>query len=530
MRQSWIGSTSPRGDVRPSRTSARPLGSRRLPWLVILTGLAVPSGLPAQTTPAPAQGGGASVRSASASGSPALARFIPKENLLIYFEFSGLDAHAASWHKTAAYRLLTETPLGTMLESVAGQLLDKALNFVPNRKLSGPEVVTLLKHLASSGWVIAAHARSTAADPSIIMVFRGASHKEIRPLSSRILGSVMGSESRPRIERKEGRPLVVVPQASAGGKATAWAWWPEKDHDLVICEHFPEDVDAVLAALDGKAPSAADHPIVQALSKPEGDFDPVCIAFLEIADAPKVPTKLAGFLDKLKGAGIHRVDYRWGCDDDALMEVLRVVAPRPRHPLLALFDQPGFDKTALMPMPEGVDSFVELSIQPAQLLDAIAEVDPSGAVKGHIEEFAEAVLDKGKIDMRKDLLAQLGPRIALFVAPGRSATTSDESFETNWLRGFNPSMAALSTMSRVPKVTLVAEVHDPTKFAKALDGAIVAINDKLKGEALELAHQEQAAQAEQGGGPASKAGRGPGARAGGGSRSGRRRAVNDSAP
>ena len=500
----------------------------------MLAALAVPSGLPAQTTPAPAQSGGASISPASASGSAALARFIPKENLLLYCEFSGLDAHAASWHKTAAYRMLTETPLGSMLETVTGQLLDKALSFVPNRRLSGPEVVTLLKHVARSGWVIAAHARpaADAGDPTIMMVFRGASTKEIRPLASRILGSVMGNDVRPRIERKEGRPLVVVPHVpppgSAAGKPTDWAWWPEKDQDLVICEQYPAGADAVLAAIDGKAPSAAAHPIVQELSKPERDFDPVCIAFLEVANAPKVPTKLAEFLDKLKGAGIQRVDYRWGFDDDALMEVLRIVAPRPRKPILALFDQPGFDKTALMPMPDGVDSFVELSIRPAQLLDAIVELDPSGTLKGQIEEFSETVLDKGKIDLRKDLLAQLGPRIALFVAPGRSATTSDESFETNWLRGFNPSMAALSSLSRLPKVTLVAEVNDPNKFGRALDGAIIAINDKLRGEALELAHQEQAEQPDQGGGPAAKGGRGPGARGGGGPRSPRRRGLDTS--
>jgi hypothetical protein len=503
----------------------------------MLAGLAVPSGLAAQTTPAPAASGAGSGSPAASSASPPLARFIPRENLLFYFEFSGLEAHAASWHKTAAYRLLTETPLGPMLDSVAGQLLDKALSYVPNRKLSGAETVTLIKHLANSGWVIAAHARPAGAtvDPAIMMVFRGATSKEIRPLTSRILGSVMGTEVRPRIERKEGRPLVVVPRAappgSAAGKETAWVWWPEKDLDLVICEHFPADVDAVLATLDGKAPSATEHPTVRELSKPEGDFDPACIAFFEIAQAPKVPANLAGVLDRLKEAGIHRLDYRWGFDDDALMEVLRVVAPRPRKPVLALFDQPGFEKTALMPLPDGVDSFVELSIQPAQFLDAIAELDPSGTIKGHLEDFTETVQSSGKIDLRKDLLAYLGPRIALYIAPGRSATTSDESFETNWLRGINAPTAALSALSRLPKATLVAELSDPTKFGRALDGAIIAINNELKAQTLELerSRQEQAAQADQGAGPAANPGRGPAGRPGG-ARAPRRRAAAASAP
>src|SRR6266481_2387043 len=110
-----IGLTGPRGDVRPAVTSARRIGGRWLLSLVMLAGLAslaAPAGLPAQT--APAQGSGTATQAAATESRP-LARFIPKENLLLYVEFSGLDAHAASWKKTAAYRMLTETPLGTML-------------------------------------------------------------------------------------------------------------------------------------------------------------------------------------------------------------------------------------------------------------------------------------------------------------------------------------------------------------------------------------------------------------------------------
>ena len=55
--------------------------------------------------------------------------------------------------KTAAYKMLNQTPLGVMLEEVAAQLLDKGMGFLPNRKLSGTEAVTLAKHAARHGWV-----------------------------------------------------------------------------------------------------------------------------------------------------------------------------------------------------------------------------------------------------------------------------------------------------------------------------------------------------------------------------------------
>ncbi len=137
----------------------------------MLVGLAVPSGLSAQT--ATVQGG--STIQASASETTPLARYFPKENLLFYFEFAGLDSHSSTWNKTAAYRLLNDLPLGVMLEEVAGQLLDRALSFSSNRKLTGPEAVTLIKHVAKSGGAAAFHVKakdSTAPTFSLSMVLR----------------------------------------------------------------------------------------------------------------------------------------------------------------------------------------------------------------------------------------------------------------------------------------------------------------------------------------------------------------------
>ena len=84
-----------------------------------------------------------------------LARYVPKDDLILYFEFSGLDAHAAAWQKTAAYRMLNETPLGAMLEDLGTQIADKALGLRPAPKLSGAEVITIIKHMAHSGFVVA---------------------------------------------------------------------------------------------------------------------------------------------------------------------------------------------------------------------------------------------------------------------------------------------------------------------------------------------------------------------------------------
>ena len=60
-----------------------------------------------------------------------LARFVPKENLVAYFEFSGLDSHEAAWKNTASYKMLTDTTLGEMLGMVVGAVAREDLSIIP---------------------------------------------------------------------------------------------------------------------------------------------------------------------------------------------------------------------------------------------------------------------------------------------------------------------------------------------------------------------------------------------------------------
>jgi len=424
-----------------------------------------------------------------------LSRFVPGENLVFYLEFAGVDSHAAAWNETACHKMLTETPLGEMIEEVSGQLLDKALAFVPNHKLTGPEMVTLVKHAFHSGCVLAVnidpkgpeHTRGT-------FVLRGATAREFRPVTARLLGWLMGS-AKPQSAVKEGRQLVVVPATGSAGSSGAfdrgWVWWAEQD-DLVAGLFSPSSADAIIATLDGKSPSALDHPIVKDLTKPEGTFQPVCIGFADAANCPGAPANLAKRLGVLKQEwGIDRVDLRWGFDGTALMTVARLAAPKPRKPGLALFDGKTFEKASLLPMPDGIESFVELSVSPSQLLETIKKLAPDGAVQDQIEEITEAIKGAGQIDFQKDLLAHLGPRIVGYVTSGGSAATNDDSVESALSKGFSLAAAVAALQSSFPKLTLVAQVNRPDAFGKALEAAIIAINGELKAQAIEKATEER---------------------------------------
>ncbi len=66
------------------------------------------------------------------------------------------NPHKDAWQKTAAYKMLNETTLGTMLEDVGSQVIERLLSSRPDRRVTGTEVVKLVENLVQSGFVFAA--------------------------------------------------------------------------------------------------------------------------------------------------------------------------------------------------------------------------------------------------------------------------------------------------------------------------------------------------------------------------------------
>ena len=456
-----------------------------------------------------------------------LPRFVARDNLIFYVDFDGLDAHSEAWQKTAAYKMLNQTPLGTMLEELAARLLDKFLEIMPNHKFSGAEAVTLVKHMARKGWVLALNSNQKGANPFVgTFVLRGTTapkDKEIKSISSRLIGTMMGPDPKLKIEHRAGRVLVVVQRGTA--PQAGWVWWAEKD-DLVIGFMQPSDSDAIMGVLDGKTPAAAEHANLKALASPEGSFVPLMTAIIDFTAVPAATATtprpaMFAFFDKLKTAsGASRLDYRWGFDDDALMSVTRLTAPAPRNPALAMFDQPPLDTKELIPMPEGVESFVTVSLSPAKVFESINQIGAAGELKEKLDELVEKVRSQTRIDFDKDFLANIGPKMAIYLSPGRSAVATDEAPQPPaGPGGFDPMAMLSSLQGALPKPTLVAELRDPVTFGKALDAIMLTVNKELKAEAMEkAAEEEKAGEAGrtpgQGQAPNRGFGRGPGGSAG----------------
>ncbi len=540
MPQSPIGPDGPRRAGFPPRTSTRRPGGRWLAGLAILAALASPASLWAQQEKEPAAGSS----SAPPGGATPLARYFPKDHLIMYLEFSGLDAHADAWSKTAACKMLTETPLGEMLEEVSAQLMDKGLSFIPGHKLSGADIVAVTKHAVQHGFAMGLNRNPAVQQPqnggfaTAAIVIRGAAKKDSMALWARAMSSLV-TGGRAQLDKRGGRTLVVVPLLRPGAaevKEQGKVWWAEKE-DLVISFVYPWGPDAIIAALDGKVPSAVDHPLVKEMFQRETGIEPVGIAFLDFENVPQGQDPGSQQLRvAYESAGVKRIGLRFGFDDDAMVRELQIVAPKPRKSFLTLFDQPGFDNKGLMPLPEGVDTFLEVSVDPNALIDSISQLVPGDALKAKVDEFADSIRGIGKIDFRKDFLGRIGPRIVLFLGSDNSAKVSAGSLGSEMLQGLTPQASIQSALSTMSKLTLVTEVSEPKAFARTLEGAVTALNHQLAkqtADILEKADEEKEqpaagglpGQGRPGGG---RAGGGPGAA--GGQRGTRKRSPSSLAP
>jgi prepilin-type processing-associated H-X9-DG protein len=392
---------------------------------------------------------------ARAEEAPApLARYAPVEKLIAYFEFDGLKAHRAAWEKTAARKALDETKLGSLLEDLARQVFDAIAQRDPNFRQVRDQVAPLLTHVKDHGFLVAFFGDPAA--PSPLLVARGAGRPEV--MDAVLKAGLPAGE--PIDEPREGRKLVAD-----GSEGFRWV----EGEDLVFVGRT--GFDAVIAALDGKAPSVVDHPIRSALAKVEDGLEPVAVGFVDLAELPEMPSEAI----KMGLDGVKRVELRWGFQDDALVTTARVVAPAPRRGLLTLLDQPTFGVDALPPIPASQASFAALSIDLAKTYGQVAEVakadGPEAARK--FEEFEAAVRENLGLDLRADLLPLLGPKAAVYL-------TDVELPEID-----NLDLRMARTMAYAGLVVSV-EAKDEKAVGERLEGLIAKLNAALAAQAKNL--------------------------------------------
>ena len=201
--------------VQPQQTSLKRPKFTRLAWFGLALALSAATNGLAQTPP--------------------LARYVPQQDLLFYFEFEGLESHADTWKKTAAYKVLNDTKTGAMLEDLLAQVYDKVIR--PNNKdlrFTGTETVTLAKSALQSGFVVAFGGKTN--DPSSmygVAVFRNAFRKETKPLFGKLVAIMNGPTGKAALVTKGNHKVVAVTDPKLGPRGD---WWvdDEKKEDLII--------------------------------------------------------------------------------------------------------------------------------------------------------------------------------------------------------------------------------------------------------------------------------------------------------
>lgn len=443
-----------------------------------------------------------------------LARYVPAEKLVLYAGSEGLLNHTAAWEKTAAHKLLTETKLGEMLEALGAQLAETRLAAVSGRKASGTDLVAALKHAAKNGYLVAVGTAAAEggkpAQDFALVVLRGAAGRDVIGPFSRVIGTLMGA-SKPTLAKKGTRNVVSV-AGTANGKG--WVWWVEGP-DLVLGSAGTEDV--VAAVLDGQRKNAVDRPELQALAKADGAFEPLGVLRFDARNGvPAVPFKSR--LEQVAAQGLRDLDFRWGFENEAIMTVARIDAPKPRQGLLALFDQPTFERSQAPPVPEGVHGFTALALDTSKLLDTVLGAMPASEAKSAVDSTLDELKTRSRIELRKDLLSKLGPRMVAYIMPGGTPVPRPAGGEAGAgaqapasapapggpLAGFlsgtplNPAVLSSYSGAQAPRLTLVADVADPVAVGKALDNLMVAVNQELKQRAAEAAAAAEAAHPDQG--------------------------------
>ena len=138
---------------------------------------------------------------------------------------------AQDWEKTAAYRLLTETTTGAMLEQSAARLLDLVLSGRTGALVGGRDLVALGKHVLRFGCAVGINHAGGAGPPRCVaVVIRGAASGKARSIVDRLLRIGVHPRAQVKTAEKPGGRKVQVSgrsttcEARPGGpRGTTWS-------------------------------------------------------------------------------------------------------------------------------------------------------------------------------------------------------------------------------------------------------------------------------------------------------------------
>ncbi len=421
-------------------------------------------------------------RKSGAQDSPAAtadspARCVPRDGHLAYVEFDGLDAHAAAWKKSAAYRILNDTPTGAMLEDLYTQI---SARYVRSGNISAAESLLLLKHVLKSGFFLDLRVddNPTHTPHMTVVVRNGFSNKEVRPVFARLLQKLAPAGTKAQSVVKGGHTLVSGPFGPPGStNRMTYFWWVEetKKNDLILMGCDPDRIEANLEAIDGTKPSLLDNPSYQTLSKREAGIDRTGIVAIDPSPLKMIEPK-PEMVTALEAIGLDRLELTTGFQDDAMLTTGRIQLKKTdgAGSLSKLLDDvvgPPFDKGAMAGIPTAATNFSVVSLNLKNLVEKLP------AAKAAFDQVLANSKDKSKLRLGEDFVAHLGPKIATYLLPSKTGSAPGIGLP-NALNLM--SQLGAGGVDNIPRVAVLIDLANAAAFGKSLDELMIIVNRSLK--------------------------------------------------
>ena len=441
------------------------------------------------------------------------ARYLPRDIGLMFIEFDGLDAHPEAWSKAAASKLLNDTTLGEMLESVGVQMIDQLAPKNEGARVENAEIMQILRHMLHRGFCYssAASLHGNVAKTLDVLVLRDAARKDARSMFSRGILS-MPVTSAAKLTKVETRQVVVMTYGPETAKTTI-NWWVEGD-DVVICDQ--ELAASVMGAIDGKVPNMTANPRWSRLESASGTAVPLGCAWIDAESLSKrieAPGAAGGKSNPL--AALSAVETSWSLRDEAIEQTTRIEFKKGTLESIAGATKLSADGT--LPFPKDAPAYTEFSVRFDAMLDAAltgldkaraasAKADDGESPRARLDAAAESLMKRYKIDLRKDFLAQLGPRAGWYIAPAgtlkaaaaatkkgaakakskddepdsKAAAEEAEKGPLEGIAGLLPGLGASHPATKVPDFGFIVEIKNATAFNRGLDAVAALLNSTIR--------------------------------------------------
>ncbi len=346
----------------------------------------------------------------------------------LYLRWDGVEAHSASYQKTALGKMLQEDTgkfLGGVYRLLENNLAEQmtvpqllaGIDPVELQKLQDyvAEAPKLVPVLTKNGFVLAAELRGIEPPQLQVTLILPGAGADPKPFQS--LLRLIANQN--KLEIKEAKIAArQVSHIDTGFVQVTW-WTDDKDAVLVVGTDKPEEVVKRAVSKEDRIADNTQFKRVREFK----DFETAARGYLDGSALLKVARSrkdVSKILDGLGLDNLHAARFYLGFDVPAERGLLEIDMPGPRKGLLDFANQKPFKLADVPPLPDDVLSFTALKFSALGVYDTSVKVTES--VLDGVFPFGKPIFqaglkqvnDKLGFNLRNDMLAALGDTVVVY--------------------------------------------------------------------------------------------------------------------